>query len=231
MSIVLSKSICSTHFPRTDYNYHIQPRFVSAHCNLINDSETFIADLKSDLPYFASSYNLARNEIENNMNGAIFFKSKTFQSIGGYAERIQPYGQRRWQLRREQCIGACRRVGTSTERREVVMSTTAVYVKADGFMARAVHLYFVLLIRHMVLLLSVYVWQAKAFYKARKEVIAKKTTTLQNQWKKKTHVKRRLVVCSRIIKLLLSYVYFFSLMRISIRIITISLIHFFFCDI
>lgn len=81
-----------THVIRTDCDYHIEPNFVSAHRDLIDDPKALTSDAQSDLRYFAGNYDLARNENEVHLNGAVFIKRKDFLSIGGYDERIQTYG-------------------------------------------------------------------------------------------------------------------------------------------
>lgn len=83
-----------SHVIRTDCDYHIQPNFVVAHRDLIDeDSKNSSENIQqSRLRYFAGNYDLARNENEVHLNGAVFIKRKDFLNIGGYDERIQTYG-------------------------------------------------------------------------------------------------------------------------------------------
>eukprot|EP00178_Gracilaria_changii_P019212 TRINITY_DN55818_c0_g1_i1.p1 TRINITY_DN55818_c0_g1~~TRINITY_DN55818_c0_g1_i1.p1 ORF type:complete len:765 (+),score=95.90 TRINITY_DN55818_c0_g1_i1:345-2639(+) len=82
---------------RTDCDYEIGPDFVAAHAQLVHQSGEPEADVSatggSDLKhYYAGNYNLARNENEVHLNGAVFIRRKDFLDVGGYDERIQTYG-------------------------------------------------------------------------------------------------------------------------------------------
>lgn len=77
-----------SHAIRTDCDYNIEPGFVEAHRKLI-ESPTQTAEGKH---YYAGNYNLARNENEVHLNGAVFIRRNDFLNVGGYDERIQTYG-------------------------------------------------------------------------------------------------------------------------------------------
>lgn len=79
-----------SHVIRTDCDYHLQTNFVKAHKTLI--AEPSEEEKRSGKHYFAGNYNLARNENEVHLNGAVFIRRKDFLAIGGYDERIQTYG-------------------------------------------------------------------------------------------------------------------------------------------
>lgn len=85
-----------TNVIRTDCDYAVAPDFVDAHRPLLNDSEH--AAVRGDGyatrkgHYYSGNYNLARNENEVHLNGAVFIRRKDFLDIGGYDERIQTYG-------------------------------------------------------------------------------------------------------------------------------------------
>lgn len=79
-----------SHIIRTDCDYHIDPGFVKAHSGIME--ETSEEAKKRGKHYFAGNYNLARNENEVHLNGAVFIKRKDFLDVGGYDERIQTYG-------------------------------------------------------------------------------------------------------------------------------------------
>lgn len=50
MRIIPPESILYTHFITTDFSYHIELWFVSAHSDLMVDPKTLTADSQSDLP-------------------------------------------------------------------------------------------------------------------------------------------------------------------------------------
>lgn len=77
-----------SHVIRTDCDYHIDPDFVNAHRDILSNPKPE----EAGKTYFAGNYNLARNENEVHLNGAVFIKRKDFLDIGGYDERIQTYG-------------------------------------------------------------------------------------------------------------------------------------------
>lgn len=96
------KATSYSHVIRTDCDYHVREDFVAAHSKLMDGSEgspvseTSVNDgegaADDDKHYFAGNYNLARNENEVHLNGAVFIRRKDFLEIGGYDERIQTYG-------------------------------------------------------------------------------------------------------------------------------------------
>lgn len=97
LSRAYNLAINATHFShviRTDCDYHVEPDFVAAHRDIIeNDANTTsVSDRPTNLKYFAGNYDLARNENEVHLNGAVFIKRKDFLNVGGYDERIQTYG-------------------------------------------------------------------------------------------------------------------------------------------
>lgn len=67
MRIIPTESTCYTHLFRMACSYHIVLSFVPLHRHLIDDPETRTPDSQSGLPYFAGSYDLARNEIEDTL--------------------------------------------------------------------------------------------------------------------------------------------------------------------
>lgn len=79
-----------SHIIRTDCDYHIDPGFVKAHEGIMKEPSE--KEKQSGKHYFAGNYNLARNENEVHLNGAVFIRRKDFLDIGGYDERIQTYG-------------------------------------------------------------------------------------------------------------------------------------------
>lgn len=91
-----------SHVIRTDCDYQVGEDFVAAHSKLMEDSESSaVGDtsttgdedpLRDGKHFFAGNYNLARNENEVHLNGAVFIRRKDFLDIGGYDERIQTYG-------------------------------------------------------------------------------------------------------------------------------------------
>lgn len=66
---------------RTDCDYSLKEDILSAH-DLNNTEKGF----------YSGNWNLARNENEVHLNGAMIFSRKKFFSVGGYDERIQTYG-------------------------------------------------------------------------------------------------------------------------------------------
>lgn len=76
---------------RTDCDYHIDAEFVKAHEKIMTELPTK-EEKEKGKHYFAGNYNLARNENEIHLNGAVFIKRKDFLDVGGYDERIQTYG-------------------------------------------------------------------------------------------------------------------------------------------
>ena len=91
-----------SHVIRTDCDYQVGPEFVSAHNKLMESSQSSaVGDTSvtgSEDPvhdgkhYYAGNYDLARNENEVHLNGAVFIRRKDFLEVGGYDERIQTYG-------------------------------------------------------------------------------------------------------------------------------------------
>lgn len=94
-----------SHVIRTDCDYEIGRDFVTAHSKLMADHMPDGLDISASesakfaLPsnpdanhFFAGNYNLARNENEVHLNGAVFIRRKDFLDVGGYDERIQTYG-------------------------------------------------------------------------------------------------------------------------------------------
>eukprot|EP00737_Agarophyton_chilense_P002648 gb/GEZJ01003033.1/.p1 GENE.gb/GEZJ01003033.1/~~gb/GEZJ01003033.1/.p1 ORF type:complete len:763 (-),score=107.53 gb/GEZJ01003033.1/:408-2696(-) len=82
---------------RTDCDYEIGPNFVTAHKQLIRQAEeestsSTAIEGTEEKHYYAGNYNLARNENEVHLNGAVFIRRKDFLDVGGYDERIQTYG-------------------------------------------------------------------------------------------------------------------------------------------
>ncbi|CAN8063819.1 unnamed protein product [Agarophyton chilense] len=82
---------------RTDCDYEVGKGFVSAHAELIRQAEkrsavTTAKGEASGKHYYAGNYNLARDENEVHLNGAVFIRRKDFLDVGGYDERIQTYG-------------------------------------------------------------------------------------------------------------------------------------------
>lgn len=66
---------------RTDCDYSLESDILSAH------------DLDKTLEgFYSGNWNLARDENEVHLNGAMIFNRKNFLSVGGYDERIQTYG-------------------------------------------------------------------------------------------------------------------------------------------
>ncbi len=66
---------------RTDCDYSLKPDILSAHD--LNSTEN---------GFYSGNWNLARDENEVHLNGAMIFSRKNFFSVGGYDERIQTYG-------------------------------------------------------------------------------------------------------------------------------------------
>ena len=86
-----------TNVIRTDCDYHVAPDFVAVHETLVHSSDPSARDPSNsaDLDsrhFYAGNYNLARNENEVHLNGAVYIRRKDFLEIGGYDERIQTYG-------------------------------------------------------------------------------------------------------------------------------------------
>ncbi|PXF46235.1 hypothetical protein BWQ96_04020 [Gracilariopsis chorda] len=91
-----------SHVIRTDCDYQVGPHFVTAHRQLMQQTHSSaVGDTAADgstdpthdgQHYYAGNYNLARNENEVHLNGAVFIRRKHFLDIGGYDERIQTYG-------------------------------------------------------------------------------------------------------------------------------------------
>lgn len=90
-----------SHVIRTDCDYQVGPNFVAAHKKLMTDSTTAVGDtstsgeedaINDGKHFYAGNYNLARNENEVHLNGAVFIRRKDFLDVGGYDERIQTYG-------------------------------------------------------------------------------------------------------------------------------------------
>lgn len=85
------------HVIRTDCDYEVGENFVEAHRKLVNapsatGGEATDGNADEGKHYYAGNYNLARNENEVHLNGAVFIRRKDFLRIGGYDERIQTYG-------------------------------------------------------------------------------------------------------------------------------------------
>lgn len=78
-----------SHVIRTDCDYHIEPNFITAHSVLFDEDKDPKSEKRS---FYAGNYNLARNENEVHLNGAVFIRRADFLGIGGYDERIQTYG-------------------------------------------------------------------------------------------------------------------------------------------
>jgi len=66
---------------RTDCDYSLKPDILAAH-----DLE------KTSKGFYTGNWNLARDENEVHLNGAMIFNKKSFEGVGGYDERIQTYG-------------------------------------------------------------------------------------------------------------------------------------------
>lgn len=82
-----------SHVIRTDCDYQIGQHFVTAHKKLMDGSDSSaVGDDVNGKHFYAGNYNLARNENEVHLNGAVFIRRKDFLDIGGYDERIQTYG-------------------------------------------------------------------------------------------------------------------------------------------
>lgn len=91
-----------SHVIRTDCDYEVGEEFVAAHSKLMTASHSAAVGDTSTTGevdpthdgkhFFAGNYNLARNENEVHLNGAVFIRRKDFLQIGGYDERIQTYG-------------------------------------------------------------------------------------------------------------------------------------------
>lgn len=90
-----------SHIIRTDCDYEVGGDFVAAHRSLVEGDVAAVGDTSTaeseDMQrdgkrYYAGNYNLARNENEIHLNGAVFIRRKDFLDIGGYDERIQTYG-------------------------------------------------------------------------------------------------------------------------------------------
>lgn len=90
-----------SHVIRTDCDYEVGEDFVAAHRSLVEDDVAVVGDTattqsereqRDGKRYYAGNYNLARNENEVHLNGAVFIRRKDFLDIGGYDERIQTYG-------------------------------------------------------------------------------------------------------------------------------------------
>lgn len=89
-----------SHVIRTDCDYQVGENFVAAHRKLMEEDTAAVGDTSTDgldesndgKTYYAGNYNLARNENEVHLNGAVYIKRKDFLKIGGYDERIQTYG-------------------------------------------------------------------------------------------------------------------------------------------
>lgn len=90
-----------SHIIRTDCDYEVGEDFVAAHRTLMEHDTAAVGDTSTTAGqdvqrdgkrYYAGNYNLARNENEVHLNGAVFIRRKDFLEIGGYDERIQTYG-------------------------------------------------------------------------------------------------------------------------------------------
>lgn len=66
---------------RTDCDYTLQPDILDAHD--LNNTET---------GFYSGNWELARNENEVHLNGAMVMRKDAFWKVGGYDERIQTYG-------------------------------------------------------------------------------------------------------------------------------------------
>ena len=104
---------------RTDCDYTLHPDFVAHHALDTSAEATLAATSRAtalrnrnasmtggaavkltapgggDLPrgyYYSGNFNLARNENEVHLNGAVYVTRADFMAIGGYDERIQTYG-------------------------------------------------------------------------------------------------------------------------------------------
>ncbi|CAN8076244.1 unnamed protein product, partial [Agarophyton chilense] len=69
------------HVIRTDCDYSLHPSILDAH----NVSNT-------DSGFYSGNWELARNENEVHLNGAMVMRRSAFWNVGGYDERIQTYG-------------------------------------------------------------------------------------------------------------------------------------------
>lgn len=66
---------------RTDCDYMLEPDILSAHAlNMTHEG------------FYSGNWNLARDENEVHLNGAMVMKKEIFWNVGGYDERIQTYG-------------------------------------------------------------------------------------------------------------------------------------------
>ncbi|KAI0564065.1 Galactosyltransferase [Gracilaria domingensis] len=79
-NLALNKST-KEHVIRTDCDYSLHPDILNAH-NLSNVNAGF----------YSGNWELARNENEVHLNGAMVMKRDMFWDVGGYDERIQTYG-------------------------------------------------------------------------------------------------------------------------------------------
>ncbi|CDF36354.1 unnamed protein product [Chondrus crispus] len=88
------KAATYSHIIRTDCDYQVGEDFVDAHSKLMEHAQSSaVGDTATTGKHFyAGNYNLARNENEVHLNGAVFIRRKDFVDIGGYDERIQTYG-------------------------------------------------------------------------------------------------------------------------------------------
>ena len=104
---------------RTDCDYTLHPDFVAHHALDTSADATLAATSRAaalrnrnasmtggaavkltapgggDLPrgyYYSGNFNLARNENEVHLNGAVFIRRADFWAVGGYDERLQAYG-------------------------------------------------------------------------------------------------------------------------------------------
>eukprot|EP00178_Gracilaria_changii_P024419 TRINITY_DN735_c0_g2_i1.p1 TRINITY_DN735_c0_g2~~TRINITY_DN735_c0_g2_i1.p1 ORF type:complete len:757 (-),score=99.13 TRINITY_DN735_c0_g2_i1:195-2465(-) len=79
-NLALNKST-KKHVIRTDCDYSLHPNILAAH-NLS----------KTETGFYSGNWELARNENEVHLNGAMLMKRDMFWNVGGYDERIQTYG-------------------------------------------------------------------------------------------------------------------------------------------